>query len=330
LSVDSGVIISFLNKDYELQSWNEQGEITRIEGILTIAFLVVSPCSHKDKQLYLIIKIHYLVNMPLKDKDKIIAYSVDFEQYDKWVKEVPKLEQRIKELESENKILNGKIEELTKKVEDLKKFEVENQTLKEKLGIVESKWQIERDLAWRNNPITDKFEQYGFPIEFQEIYVENFIFTDEEKNMCRFKLQGKKIWKEYDMPFSLYNFLKENSPVTQSLKEFVNNNLGWNDITKKLNDESNQKKEDIIIKIDNFNDMKKYMESQGEYHYNYRNLELVHKFLIENKDQPFSRTYFTGKCEISPRTVSKYLKMLEKCKLIIKLQDRGKYKVNIK
>ena len=59
------MVISTFQKDYELLSWNEQGEITQIEGMLTIAFLVISPCSHKDywKQLYVIIKILYRVNM---------------------------------------------------------------------------------------------------------------------------------------------------------------------------------------------------------------------------------------------------------------------------
>jgi len=46
LSVEKSVVINFLNKDYEIQSWNEQGEIIQVEGMLTTAFLVVSPCSH--------------------------------------------------------------------------------------------------------------------------------------------------------------------------------------------------------------------------------------------------------------------------------------------
>lgn len=78
MSVENGVVISFLNKDYELQSWNEQGEITQIKGMLTIAFLVVSPCSHIDncnnykKMLYRIIKILYLVNMPIDNEGNVI------------------------------------------------------------------------------------------------------------------------------------------------------------------------------------------------------------------------------------------------------------------
>jgi len=64
-SVENGVVICSSSKDYELQSWNEQGEITKIEGMLTICFSYISSCSHTDsrKQLYLIMKIPYLVNM---------------------------------------------------------------------------------------------------------------------------------------------------------------------------------------------------------------------------------------------------------------------------
>ena len=81
MTVKDKIAIGLLNKDYELLSWNEQGEITQIEGMLTICFSVVSPCSHLDnctnlkKMLYLIVRIPYLVNMSLEsiqDVEKLI------------------------------------------------------------------------------------------------------------------------------------------------------------------------------------------------------------------------------------------------------------------
>lgn len=52
--VQKGVVICSFSKDYKLQSWNEQGKIIQIEGILTIAFYVISSCSYIDSknQLY--------------------------------------------------------------------------------------------------------------------------------------------------------------------------------------------------------------------------------------------------------------------------------------
>jgi len=47
-SVENGVVITSLSKDYEIQSWNEQGEILQKEGMLTICFSYISFCSHRD------------------------------------------------------------------------------------------------------------------------------------------------------------------------------------------------------------------------------------------------------------------------------------------
>ena len=98
------MVITSLSKDYELLSWNEQGEILQKEGMLTICFSYISFCSHRDrKELYLIIKIPYTVNMPTK-KEMATQYqytAVNFKKYAEWEKEVPKLKERIVELESD-------------------------------------------------------------------------------------------------------------------------------------------------------------------------------------------------------------------------------------
>ena len=69
-SVESGVVSCFCQKDYELESWNEQGEITKVEGMLTICFSYISSCSHigNRKELYLIVKIPYTVSMFTEQK----------------------------------------------------------------------------------------------------------------------------------------------------------------------------------------------------------------------------------------------------------------------
>ena len=64
--------------------------------------------------------------------------------------------------------------------------------------------------------------------------------------------------------------------------------------------------------------------------YRLKHKNLRKQYLLNNKGKTFQRQYFTGNCDISPRTVSKYLKMLEECNLIVKLPGKGKHKVNIK
>jgi cell division protein FtsL len=120
-----GVVISVFQKDYELRSWNKQGEITKVEGMLTIAFLVVSSCSHKDnwKQLYVIVKIPYLVNM--------FTQQEILEENWQLRKEIDGLKSRISKLELENNKLRAEIDDLKKENQELKR---ENQRLKEILG----------------------------------------------------------------------------------------------------------------------------------------------------------------------------------------------------
>ena len=49
-SVENGAAICSFSKDYERQSWNEQGGILQKEGMLTVAFSYISICSHKDSR----------------------------------------------------------------------------------------------------------------------------------------------------------------------------------------------------------------------------------------------------------------------------------------
>ena len=220
------VVTCSIGKDFEIQSWNEQGEITKIEGILTVAFSFISFCSHRDrKELYLIIKIHYMVNMP--DSLKVVK---EYDIYDMIYRELnennPKLEQYIKKLESEiyelksekNNLLEhiGKIaKKIDKILEQYKTEKKENEKLKnENIGLREllvknsSGWEIIGDnVAVGVNPFTKKIEQYGFPKNFDEKKANDQHFTDDNFYMCNFKYFYQDDWpwpngprKLYDMP----------------------------------------------------------------------------------------------------------------------------------
>ena len=186
MSVENGVVICFCQKDYELKSWNEQGEITTVEGMLTVAFSAIFPCSHKDnwKELYCIIKIPYLVNMPHYTTDDgthineivvkeeitedeeiellkealIDAYSSSewkiflrhykkiIAKYKNNIDKIKEFEVKINKLETENNKLKEKIEELFKKRENIKKLKEQNIGLRELL-VKDSCFWMERSLT---------------------------------------------------------------------------------------------------------------------------------------------------------------------------------------
>jgi len=233
------VVISSFQKDYELQSWNEQGEITEIEGMLTIAFSFIFPCSHIDgrKELYLIIKILYMVYMPrdyeelLKSKlennkdrlelfDKLVPSllkefekeksqrimlenkirnfeakiqksdlkdmdfglgeglpPVNLDKYAEWVVEIPKLKERVKELE--------------KNLDEMNEIKKENLRLKIISGEAKSGWKKDRDMIERDNPITGKVEHYKCPIRFEHHRVRNLKYLDDRRLKVEFYHDGK-------------------------------------------------------------------------------------------------------------------------------------------
>lgn len=347
MSVDSGVVICFSEKDYELQSWNEQGEITQIEGMLTIAFLVVSPCSHKDdwKQLYLIIKIPYLVNMSKESEEQFMKVNLD--EYVELKKEiVPKLKKRIENLEGENKELKFeislnessfkefaerfgiKLEEhtnelmkkielvsnaYTKKLDELENLKIENQTLKERLGIVDSEWQFQRDLAKRVNPITKKHESYNFPLGFKESRVEHLHHPGDNEYMYEFDYyvgdwDKSKKYEQYKMSVSLYDFLCKESFELEQKKE-------------------KEEKESVIATQDG---IKKHLENYGIKYYGLEYLDITIDFILENRGKTFETQFFKGQCKIDSRTtVNDYLNMFYEAKIIDKIR-KGFWKVIIK
>lgn len=347
-----GVVIGFFNKDYELQSWNEQGEITHFEGMLTICFLVVSPCSHRDKKLYLIIKIPYLVNM---SKKEIIApngqtIALDLDEYVELTKEVPKLKKRIDELmdktetlEVANSILQKENEELdikSSKLESeikkhielqeelLDKYEIlnrENHRLKIVSGEAKSGWIQERDLVRRPHPITGKPDGYRCPFDFNFNLVEylDIYFSDEKgEKWCRsfhpYPKSGSST-KPFDMPHTGYLFLKEELPEQKKKR------------TKKSKIQKLEfkEKDDIIEQLENYFIDSDRNISQLEY------LDKAINFLWEfkdmkDKDKKFGTGDFRKNLDFcSPGTVDSYIDMFVECEIIIRL-GRGSYRVNFK
>jgi hypothetical protein len=355
LVVEKGLVICCFSKDYEIQSWNEQGEILRKEGMLAIALSNISFCSHIEKKnLYLIIKIHYTVNMSeinsndtiynkdlrnmllkkeLSDKDKTFLFrwliqGFDsgewddvrpylnnlFDEYKNNLGKIKDFELKINKLESQNSSYKEKLDEITIKIDQAielyKKEKGEKELLKKdnlRLKIIsgeaKSGWQKDRDLIFRDNPDTGKFEQYKCPIKFEHDVVSSVKYLDNKRTMIKFYHNNF-----YEMPTDAYEWLKGNLPEQKK------------DKVKKIEP----------IEIEEYDELIKHIELFGFFEYNFRKLENVFKFLKEHKGKTFQRQYFTGNCDISPRTVSKYLKMLEECKLIIKLPGKGKHKVNIK
>jgi hypothetical protein len=327
-SVENGVVISFLNKDYELQSWNEQGEIIYIEGMLTIAFFVIFPCFHKDswKQLYLIISIPYMVNMSTNEyvdakKDVRIVKGepvkeafmpVNLDRYAKWVEEVPKLKQRIKELEAT-------IEKLTPENKTLKK---ENLRLKIISGETKSSWRKDRDWIERDNPITGESEGYHCPIIFNHDYVRDlkkFYNKDEKEKWCKFRHPYPDIRDSldpFDMPDTAYRWLKGELPE------------------QKKKEKKQTLKKDILKKFVSPESLLQYFkENLGKDYYSYSFINEIVQFIFDNINNRFSREDARIYCQNKrgkkpvPATIHKHFNLLMKHNIIFR-EHKGIYEVN--
>ena len=231
--------------------------------------------------------------------------------------------------------LNDKINQLTDRVSELETtinrknkeiitFEKHNILMSELLDERKSGWITRRDLAIRTNPVPDEKNEFGYPLNFDEEKAHKLHSNEENSECCHFKYypqgdfpDGK--YNEYDMPWSLYEFLSERIP--KNITE-----------TKAITNREEMKKSPTpsLLVIRDENEFEKHIESYGKCPSDFRELHAVYIFLDENRERTFPRKLFGKKCSISPRTVSRYLELLLKCDLIIKLQGRGKHKVNIK
>lgn len=337
-----GFIINSLQKDYEIVSWNEQGEITRIKGILTIAFFI-SVCSHKDnsKQLYLIIKIPYMVNMSVQyiTDDIVIKNELTedeeiellrraiiggysnlewkyyqphheriFKKYKQNIEKVKELELKVKNLETENKILKEKIAELAKKIGDIEKLKQENKRLKIISGEAKSGWHKERDWIERNNLETGEPEGYRCPFIFNLDKVQKLTrYKSKNEKWCRFE-HPYLSWNDYtfEMPDTAYLWLKGELPEQQKGKTKVHSDL----------------------KLDTKEQMKAYLDTceiiYQKKKIDYRSmdhLDGVIDFILKNKGKKFETKDFRRETGIhSSTTIAKYLTIFESCKILYKHQ----------
>ena len=305
--VEKGVVICSSSKDYELQSWNEQGEITKIEGMLTIAFSFIFSCSHIDsrKQLYLIIKIPYMVNMSI---DKNTLEHVLREVGEKGLE----YKQENLELESENKDLKEKVKELTKKLEEVEKLKKDNLRLKIISGETKSGWQKERDWIYRNNPESGEPEGYKCPLYFDINKVSEFkiFYNENDIKWCNFRhVDSRGFRPGYSMLHECYLWLKCELPEQKKGKA----------IKTKIQKLGFKEKNDII----------KHLEESNENIDDLEYLVASIDFLWSRKGKKFETHDFQRESKISSSsTVQIYLKMFVRCNIILKLK-KGWYIINI-
>jgi len=231
------------------------------------------------------------------------ALEVEKERLEKLWELYQDTEQKVKELSS-------KIDEFELEINNLKR---ENLYLKEQFGIVHAGWQKKRDMAWRINPSTGVKEVYKeLPLEFDESNIIELDFYGDDYYRFRYHyIREDYIW--YTIPISLYEFLCEGE--------------------LKINENKKEKKEIqtkmVHLDITSQEDMKNHIKKYGFYHYNYDYFNIATEFILKFKEKEFETKDFRRECKIkSPATVSKHLKMFEKCNVINKIKQ-GLYKVNI-
>jgi len=348
-----GFIINSLQKDYEIVSWNEQGEITRIKGILTIAFFI-SVCSHKDnsKQLYLIIKIPYMVNMSVQyiTDDIVIKNELTedeeiellrraiiggysnlewkyyqphheriFKKYKQNIEKVKELELKVNKLETENKILKEKIEELMKKYDELllnsTNTSVENKKLSKeilRLKIISG----EVKSGWRQDQdMVERDNPETGELEFYKCPI-NFIHS---------AVQNKTYLDKRRLEVRFYHDVGETHDRTWF--EMPTDAYLW--LCGELPEQQKEKtKYHSNLKIDTKEQMKNYLENcKIVYHekkIDYRSLahlDIVTDYILCNKGKKFETKDFRRETDIhSSTTTAKYLTIFESCKILYKHQ----------
>ena len=327
--VENGVVICSSSKDYELQSWNEQGETMKVEGMLTVAFSFIFSCSHRDrKELYLIIKIPYRVSMSTEQKiepKKVELQPVNLlkafhEQRDEIEKLKPKIdvleeanaiyENKIAELESKLDVVVNQNKEQKKEIEQLKKG---NHQLKIICGKADRGWRNELDWVFYYEPDTGEPIGYDCPRDFTYDRVTSIrYFLEGGKEWCRFwyRRRNSSYSNDFTMPKDAFLWLKGELPEQRKQKA----------IKTKIQKLEFKEKNDII----------KHLEESNENIDDLEYLVASIDFLWNRKGKKFETHDFQRESKISSSsTVQIYLKMFVRCNIILKLK-KGWYIVNIK
>jgi hypothetical protein len=315
-----GLVICSFFKDYEIQLLNKQGEIIQKEGMLTIAFSFIfyNYCIDRRKELYLIIKIPYIISMSLEEKNEVEveedeSLPIDSKKNEKDLK----LKHKISELEKE---LNQVLENNKKQKEEIEKLKKENLRLRIISGETKSGWKQERDWIERDDPITGEPDGYRCPFVFNRNKIINFEkFFNKEKNelWCKFRHPYLE-WPRYEfnMPFTAYLRLKGVLPE------------------QKKKEKKPIPKRDRAIKFKSPESLLQYFkEKLGKKYHSFSFLEIIILFIFENIKKSFNVENVRNYCEEKrgkkpvPATIHKHLNLLINHDIIDR-KYHGIYEVN--
>lgn len=236
---------------------------------------------------------------------------------DRVLKEVEYIKNERDQLRDENSNLKIEFDVRIAKLEkeknkNINELEKNVLRLREIINKKYSDWQIDWDIIWRINPITKKIERYDFPLDFDENNVKIEDFTDDKSFMCYFKYffsDKENDFEEYDMPFDLLKALP--SLLKKTGKAISSKNINFLELEYKKK-------------------IKAILDKSGENIDNLEHLDKAIGFLFKVKGEKFKTGDFQRESKISsPSTVQIYLKMLIRCKLIVKFKT-GWYRVKIK
>ena len=271
-----GLVICSFSKDYEIQSWNEHGEILKKEGILTVAYSFIFSNAYigRRKELYLIIRIPYIVIMTSEEetesKNAELQSVNSLRATNEHDKEIGELKSRIANLEDELRRIDVINKDKSKEIRELKK---ENLRLKIVSGEAKSGWRKDRNMIERDDPITGKLEFYNCPVHFNYYRVSKLKYLDEHRLKVRFYHNGDMIYDKgyFTMVTDAYLWLCGKLPEQQERKK-----------QKELN----------IHSINSITEMKKYIhfiDSQAKTGRMYFNR--MCNFLLTNRESKFKFDY---------------------------------------
>lgn len=359
-----------IQKGYELQSWiGQQGEITRIEGMLIIDFLLFLPCSHKEKTINLSMMIHYMIGMPY-DSDFPTKGKKRFDYGQHEIKRNKELDEFIdklcntinleepfseacvhpsssyfyspEEVLKKVEVIITEKDNLRKEVEEIKKqHELEINSLRKEFN--------ERISKLENEKNKESNELKQTVLRLREIIGKKCVDWQIDWDLAwRINPITKKI-ERYNFPPDFDKTKVKNVDFTDDegymchfkyfFSEKEDDFKEWDmpyPLLKALQSLLKNKGKTISLKnvkpleLKDGKEIKKILEEAGEDIDDLDYLDDAINFLCKRKGEKFGTNDFQRETNISsPSTVQIYLKMLVRCNIIIR-PKKGWYKVNIK
>jgi regulator of replication initiation timing len=202
-------------------------------------------------------------------------------------------------------------------------YEKHNALMSELLDEQKSGWIIRRNLAIRTNPAPNEPNEFRFPLHFNEDNVYDPDSDEKNPRLCHFNYYPAGEYPDgkcsgYTIPWSLYEFLRNNPPVDNTPEKEIN--------------QANTKS--MSLPFTSPEDLTQYFkETLGDKYYTYTRIDTITKFIFENIEKQFDLDDIGTYCEMthvkkpSPATIYKHLNLLLKHD-IIERKYRGKYEVN--